>query len=150
LAIHMGWLTLAPGLHGLGILADPVILTVSGVLLAVEMIADKCPYIDSCWDTIHTAIRPIGGAFLALKALGTTNPVLEIVAVLLGGSVALTAHSAKAGTRVLINTSPEPVTNILASVGEDVGVLAGLYLAFRHPVITLVLVVIFVVAFWYF
>lgn len=149
LSINLGWVQLSPGLEGLRVLGDPLILIVAGVLLAVELVADKCPYVDSAWDAVHTVIRPIGGAFLALKALGTVDPTLEIVAILLGGSVAFTAHAAKAGSRVLINTSPEPVSNVAASVTENVGVLGGLWLAFAHPVITLILVAAFVIGFWY-
>ncbi len=149
LSINLGWVQLSPGLEGLRVLGDPLILIVAGVLLAMELIADKCPYVDSAWDTIHTVIRPVGGAFLALKAIGTLDPVMSVVAVLLGGSVAFTSHAAKAGTRVLINTSPEPVTNILASTGENLGVLAGTWLSFKHPIVMLILVVCFVVAFWY-
>ncbi len=150
LSIQLGWVQLSPSLEGLRVLGDPLILVVAGVLLAVELVADKCPYVDSAWDSIHTVIRPIGGAFLALKAIGTVDPVMEIVAVLLGGSIAFTSHAAKAGTRVLINTSPEPVTNVVASTTENVLVLAGTWLAFKHPIITLILVIAFVVAFWYF
>lgn len=150
LAIRMGWLELAPAMTGLEVLADPIILTVAGVLLVLEFIIDKCPYADNCWDTIHTILRPVGGAFLALKALGTTDPVMEIVAALLGGSVAFTAHSAKAGSRLMVNTSPEPVSNIVVSIGEDMFVLGGLWFVFKHPILSLFLVIAFVAAFWYF
>lgn len=150
LAIRMQWVTLAPGMEGLNVLADPVVLTVAGILLVVEFVIDKCPYADSAWDSIHTVIRPIGGALLALKAIGEVNPAMEVVAVLLGGSIAFTAHSAKAGARLVINTSPEPLSNFAASIGEDVFVLTGTWFAFQHPILTLIFVVTFVVTFWYF
>ena len=150
LAINMHWVTLSPGMEKLQILGDPMILTVAGVMLVLEFVIDKCPYADNTWDSIHTIIRPIGGAFLALKAIGTTDPVMEVVAVLLGGTVAFTSHAAKAGTRVMVNLSPEPFSNIAVSTGEDVAVLGGLYLAFKHPIIALILVVAFVIGFWYF
>ena len=149
LAIRMNWLQLASGLEGLEVLAQPPILIVAGVLLAIEFIVDKTPYFDSAWDSIHTVIRPIGAAFLALTALGQIDPVMEIVAVLLGGTVALSSHAVKAGTRLMINMSPEPVSNIAASVGEDAIVLGGIYLAFAHPIIAICLVALFMIAFWY-
>jgi hypothetical protein len=149
LAIRMGWLQLAGHLPGLEILANPVVLTVAGVLLAVELIIDKWPYADNGWDAIHTIIRPVGGALLALSALGHVDPVVSVIGALLGGSVALTTHSAKAGSRLMINLSPEPATNIAASVTEDVLVLGGLWLAFRHPIITLTAVASFTAMFWY-
>ena len=150
LAINLGWLQLAPGLEKLAVLGDPVVLVVAGVMLVIELIVDKVPYADSGWDTIHTAIRPIGGAIIGLHALGSMDPRLSVIGALLGGGVALTSHSAKAGTRLLVNTSPEPASNIVVSAGENVFVLAGTWFVFKHPIITLVLVVAFVVAFWYF
>ncbi len=150
LAINLGWLQLAPGLDKLAVLGDPIVLVVAGVMLVLETIVDKVPYADSGWDTIHTAIRPIGGAILSLSALGELSPQLDVVGALLGGAVAFTTHSAKAGTRLMVNTSPEPASNIVVSIGEDVVVLGGLWFVFQHPIISLVIVVTFFVAFWYF
>jgi uncharacterized membrane protein len=150
LAIHLGWVQLAPQLQGLSVLGDPVVLVVAGVMLVVEFVIDKCPYADSGWDTIHTLVRPIGGAILGLKALGSVDPAMQVVGALLGGSVAFTTHATKAGTRLVANTSPEPFSNIVLSVGEDATVLGGLWFVFAHPVITLFLVIAFVTAFWYF
>lgn len=149
LALRLGWLELAHGLEGLQILSDPAVLVVSGVLLVIEFIVDKTPYADSAWDTIHTIIRPIGGAFLALGVLGRTDPVMEVVAALLGGTVALSSHSLKAGTRLMINMTPEPISNIAASVGEDAIVLGGIYIAFAHPIVAMCLVTLFLLVFWY-
>ncbi len=149
-AIRLGWLELATELQSLQILSDPVVLVVAGLLLLLELVIDKCPYADNAWDSIHTVIRPIGGAFLALNALGTTDPVLQVVAALLGGSVAFSSHSAKAGSRLMVNTSPEPATTIAASVTEDTLVLGGVWLAFSHPLISLVVVTTALIVFWYF
>ena len=150
LAINLGWVQLSPQLQGLHVLGDPVVLVVAGVMLVIEFIIDKVPYADSSWDTIHTIIRPIGGAILGLKALGQADPAMQVVGVLLGGSVAFTSHSAKAMTRLAANTSPEPFSNIALSVGEDATVLGGLWFVFAHPIPTIFVVVIFVTAFWYF
>ncbi len=138
LAIHNGWVHLSAQYHQLQVLGEPAIIVVAGVLYAVEFFADKIPGLDSAWDFVHTAIRPIGGAFLALRTLGSTDVMVEILVALLGGGVALTAHGAKAGTRLLVNASPEPFSNIALSTAEDVGVLGGLWLIHAHPAIAFV------------
>lgn len=138
LAIQNHWITLSAQYQGLAILGEPAIIIIAGVLFAIEFFADKIPGVDSAWDVVHTAIRPIGGAFLALRVLGTTDPVYEVIIVLLAGSVALTAHSAKAGTRLLVNGSPEPFSNIALSTAEDIGVLGGLALIYSHPAVAFV------------
>jgi len=132
-AIHMNWVALAAKYTQLEILGDPWIWGIAGVLYFIEFFADKIPWVDSLWDVVHTVIRPIGGAFLAVKALGSTDPVFDVVIALLAGGVSLTTHATKAGTRLLVNTSPEPFTNILVSLGEDVGVLSGLALISWNP-----------------
>src|ERR1051325_9171012 len=147
LAIHMGWLTQYP--PALSVLGDPGVIALAGSLYALEFFADKVPWIDSLWDTIHTAIRPVGGAFLAIKSLGATDPVMDVVAALLGGSVAFCTHATKAGTRVLVNHSPEPFSNIAVSVIEDGAVLAGSWLSFRHPILMLTAGCLFITAFIY-
>lgn len=133
LAIQQHWITLSAQYQGLAILGEPAIVIVAGVLYFIEFLADKVPGLDSAWDAVHTAIRPIGGAFLALRAVGTPDPVFDVIVALLGGGVALTAHSAKAGTRLLVNASPEPFSNILISTAEDVGVLGGLWMIKNYP-----------------
>lgn len=148
LAIRLGWFTNYP--QGLEVLADPIVLVVAGVFLVMETIADKCPYIDNAWDAIHTVIRPVGGMLIALQAVGDVHPVAQVVAVLIGGSVAFTSHAAKAGTRLLVNTSPEPVSNIVVSTAEDVFVIGGAWFVMKHPVWALVIVVTATIAFWYF
>ena len=143
LAIRMGWVTLTPALHDLGILSDPIIIGVAGFLYLIEFFADKIPWIDTAWDAVHTFIRPVGAAALAVAALGNTNPVFEVVAVLVAGGMALTAHVAKAGTRLVANASPEPVSNIGLSLAEDGVVFAGLGLLAWNPIVGLVVAVVF-------
>jgi hypothetical protein len=141
LAIRMEWITLAPQYQQLEVLGDPVIVTVAGVLFFLEFFADKVPWVDSLWDSIHTVIRPIGAAMLAITVLGEANPVFDVVVGLLAGGMALTSHAAKAGTRLIVNASPEPFSNIGASVAEDAVVLAGLGLIATQPLIALGLAV---------
>lgn len=126
LAIYNHWITLSPEYQQLQVLGHPVVVIVSGVLYAIEFFADKVPWVDSLWDAAHTFIRPLGGAFLALKVLGTPDQVFDVIVALLAGGVTLTAHGAKAGTRLLVNASPEPVSNVLVSLTEDAAVFGGL------------------------
>jgi Domain of unknown function (DUF4126) len=109
----------------LQIVANPLVMGAAGIMYFVEFFADKTPGIDTGWDTIHTFIRIPAGAMLAAGAVGYLNPAIEIAAALLGGGLAAGTQATKAGTRVLINTSPEPFSNWFASVGEDVAVVAG-------------------------
>jgi len=142
LSVQMGWVTLAPQYEQLGVLADPVILVVAGVLFLLEFFADKVPWVDSLWDSVHTVIRPVGAAFLAITALGEVSPVFDVLVALLGAGMALTMHSVKAGSRLVVNASPEPFSNIALSVAEDVAVVAGLGLLVVNPILALVLAVI--------
>jgi hypothetical protein len=137
LAIRLGWIHLAPGWAALSVLADPVVLGVSGVLFAVEFLADKIPVVDSLWDAVHTFIRPVGGAILASRALGELSPVGEVLALLLLGGATLATHAAKATTRLAVNTSPEPVSNILVSLTENGLVAAVVWIALAHPMVAL-------------
>jgi hypothetical protein len=107
------------------------------VLYVIEFFADKIPWLDSAWDTLHTAIRPIGGAFIAVTTLGDASPTAQVFAALLGGTVAASSHLTKAGTRVVANSSPEPFSNWLLSLGEDVFVVALGYMALQHPLLAL-------------
>jgi hypothetical protein len=134
LAIHCGWVHLAPQYESLSVLGDPAVLIVSGLLFAIEFFADKIPWVDSISDAVHTFIRPIGGAFLATRALGQTDPVFEVIVALLGGVMSFTSHSLKAGTRLLVNTSPEPFSNIAVSSAENVMVVGGVSLLWTHPI----------------
>jgi hypothetical protein len=137
LSIQQGWVTLAPQYQQLDILAHPAIIAISGVLYVLQFFADKVPWVDSLWDGIHTVIRPVGGALLAVRALGSTDPTVEVIAALLLGTVSLTVHSMKTGTRLLANHSPEPFSNIALSVTEDVAVIGGLALIHYDPVLAL-------------
>ncbi|PTY04504.1 hypothetical protein DB346_03455 [Verrucomicrobia bacterium LW23] len=130
LALNMGWLHLAPGLESLRILGDPAIVTISGVLYFLEFFADKIRGFDVVWDAVHTAIRPIGAALIGLAALGTLDPQVEIIAIILCGTMALGTHAIKAGTRMVATVSPIPFTSAALSVGEDVLVVLGLLVAF--------------------
>ena len=96
--------------------------------ILLEFFADKIPWVDSIWDAVHTVIRPIGGALLAIQVLGHPSPALTVIVALLAGGTSLIAHTAKAATRLASNTSPEPLTNIGLSLGEDAAVLGGLTL----------------------
>ncbi|MDD5199200.1 MAG: DUF4126 domain-containing protein [Terrimicrobiaceae bacterium] len=142
LAIQQGWITLHPQYEQLAVLGDPVIVGVAGTLFVIEFFADKVPWVDSLWDSVHTFIRPVGGAMLAVTALGVSHPVYSVVVGLLAGGMALAAHGAKAGTRLLANASPEPFSNIGLSLAEDATVLGGLALIYTHPIVALVLAVI--------
>ena len=113
----------------LQILADPRIIGAAGFMYIVEFFADKVPGVDTGWDTVHTFIRIPAGALLAYGATSEIDPGLAVAAAIVGGTISAGSHGAKAGSRVLINTSPEPFTNWFASVGEDVVVVAGLWTA---------------------
>jgi hypothetical protein len=115
-------------------------------MYCIEFMADKIPGVDSAWDTLHTFVRIPAGALLAAGAAGHVDPAVSVAAGLLGGGIAAATHAAKAGTRVLINTSPEPFTNWAASVAEDVAVFAGLWAAVQHPVLFLCALVAFLIA----
>ena len=133
LAVRFGGFGLPGELVGLAVLGNWWVLGVAAAGALAEFLADKVAIVDSLWDAVHSLVRPIGGALLAFAVVSPGDPVLGIVALLLGGGAALAAHSAKAGSRAVINTSPEPVSNIVASVAEDGVTAAGLWLVFAHP-----------------
>jgi hypothetical protein len=150
LAIHFHWVTLGPQYQSLDILGDPWIITIAGILYFLEFFADKIPWIDSVWDAVHTVIRPIGGALLAIQVLGHPSPAFTLIVALLAGGTSLVAHTAKAATRLATNASPEPFSNIGLSFGEDAAVLGGLALVHFNPVLALVIFLICIGAFFYF
>lgn len=127
----------------LQLLSDPLVIGASGLMFLVEFFADKTPGVDTGWDALHTFIRIPAGAALAAAAFGDVNPALTLAAAVVGGSLAATSHLTKAGSRILINTSPEPFSNWTASLIEDVAVVGGIFLALHHPVVFIVLLVIF-------
>ncbi len=150
LAVQQHWLDVAQTHPQLAILGHPAVVLVSGLLFALQFFADKVPWIDSLWDTVHTVIRPIGGAFLAVRVLGNADPVFEVIAALLAGSVSLMTHSVKAGTRLVANHSPEPFSNIALSLGEDAAVVGGLLLIAHDPLLALAVFSILMLAIAYF
>ncbi len=129
----------------LQILSNPVVMGLSGLMYVLEFFADKIPGVDTGWDTVHTFIRIPAGALLAMGAVGEVNEVFVVGAALIGGAMATGTHAAKAGSRVAINTSPEPFTNWAVSIGEDVAVIAGIWAALKHPVVFIVLLTCFIV-----
>lgn len=139
---RFGWVDFSERLR---IFDNDVVIGVALVLYAVEFAADKIPWVDSAWDTVHTFIRPLGGALIAVAALGEASPTLETLIALLGGSIAASTHLTKASARVAVNASPEPVSNWIVSLAEDVFVLGLGYLALVHPGVALVVVSVFLV-----
>ncbi len=129
---------------GLDILTNPLVIGAAGLMFFVEFFADKVPGVDTTWDGLHTFVRIPAGAMLAAGAVGEMTPAVELAAALMGGTLAAGTHATKAGTRVLVNTSPEPFSNWGLSIGEDLAVIAGLWTALNHPVIFLGLLLGFV------
>ena len=135
LAMRFGVLDLPQQVHALDVLANPWIIGVAAIGAVAELFADKVMWLDALWDGVHTAVRPIGGALLALAVVDASDPVWQVVAFLLGGGAALLSHGAKAGARAVANTSPEPVSNIALSTAEDVLSFGGLWLALTQPAV---------------
>ncbi|MBR5998623.1 MAG: DUF4126 domain-containing protein [Deltaproteobacteria bacterium] len=128
----------------LQLLSHPLVLVAAGFMYLVEFIADKIPGVDSTWDAIHTFIRIPAGAVLAAGMVGSVDPAISLAAAVVGGGLAAGSHATKAGTRVLINTSPEPFSNWTASVSEDALTVGGIFLALNHPWLFLALLVLFI------
>ncbi|MGR8942378.1 MAG: DUF4126 domain-containing protein [Gammaproteobacteria bacterium] len=139
---NSGNIVLPPDLQ---IVANPAVMVAAGLMYCVEFFADKTPGLDTGWDAIHTFIRIPAGAMLAAGAVGDVNPAVELAAAIVGGGMAAGSHVTKAGSRVLINTSPEPFSNWAASIGEDVAVIVGVWAAVRHPYVFLVALALFIV-----
>ena len=143
---YFGWVPLP---HGLQVLQHPLMMTAAGFMVLVEFFADKVPALDSLWDIVHTLIRIPAGAALAASVFGADNSTLAAVAAVLGGSLAATSHFTKAGGRALINTSPEPVSNLVASTTEDVAVVGMMALVASHPLsAAAVVAVLTILALW--
>jgi len=147
LGIKFNLIELPPELQALAILANTYVLIAAGIMYLVEFFADKIPWLDSFWDSIHTFIRPLGAVVIAFVAIADVNPALELIAVMVTGGVALSSHSTKAGTRAVVNQSPEPVSNIGLSLGEDIVAVIGTWFSFNYPEVMLALVIIFVIIF---
>ncbi len=148
----LGWLGSTGNLvlpAELQICSDPMVMLVAGFMYCVEFFADKIPGVDTVWDSIHTFIRIPAGAILAAGAVGDLGQGAELAALLLGGGLATATHATKAGGRILMNTSPEPVTNWTASLAEDFAVIAGLWTALNSPLVFLVfMATVFVLMVW--
>jgi hypothetical protein len=132
---NTGNISLPPDLQ---IVANPMVMGAAGLMYCIEFFADKTPGVDTGWDAIHTFVRIPAGAMLAAGAIGDLNPAVELTAAILGGSLAAGAHATKAGSRVLINTSPEPFSNWIASVSEDAIVITGVWASINHPILFLI------------
>ena len=142
LAARYGWVDLPPQFQAFN---NSFVIGTAIVLYLVEFFADKIPYFDSLWDILHTAIRPLGGALIAVTTLGDASPGVEGLVALLGGTVAAGSHLTKTSTRAVANTSPEPASNWALSFGEDVFVVGLGYLALAHPIAALVVAVVLLV-----
>ena len=136
-----GNIDLPPGLE---ILQDPMVLFAAGAMYIVEFFADKVPGVDSTWDVLHTFVRIPAGAMLAAGAVGDVTPALSLAAGIMGGGLAATTHATKAGSRALINTSPEPFSNWVASILEDVAVIGGLWASLHHPTLFVAFMILFI------
>lgn len=144
--MRTGWIALPEHLHNLAILANPWVIGAAALGLIAEFFADKILWLDSIWDGIHTLIRPVGGALLAMAIVDPHDPAWQIVSLLLGGSAALLTHGAKAGTRAIVNTSPEPVSNVAVSLAEDTATGTLLLLALSNPAMAIIVALFLVIA----
>jgi len=124
----------------------PAIIGIALAMYLVEFVADKIPWFDSVWDAVHTVVRPIGGALVAVNAMGHASPVMTALAALLGGSIAMTTHVTKAGTRAAVNTSPEPFSNWVLSLSEDAVAIGLSYFALQHPYAAAIVAIVLLVA----
>ena len=136
-----GYIDLPPDLQ---VVTDPLVICAAGLMYCIEFFADKTPGVDTAWDTVHTFIRIPLGAVLAMGAVGHVDPAVHLAAFLVGGTLAAGSHATKSGMRVLINTSPEPVSNWIASFSEDILVITGIWAALNHPWVFLVGLILFI------
>src|SRR6185436_3424009 len=139
LAARYGWVALPDQFQAFN---NDFVIGAAIVMYVIEFFADKIPYFDSLWDAIHTAIRPIGGALIAVTTLGDASPTTKALVALLGGAVAASSHLTKTSTRAAANASPEPFSNWILSLGEDVFAVGLGYMALTHPVAALVIAVV--------
>jgi nicotinamide riboside transporter PnuC len=137
LASRFDWVSLPPQFK---VFDNDIVIGAAIVMYLIEFVADKVPWLDSIWDAIHTVIRPVGGALIAVATLGQASPTVEGLAALFGGTLAASTHFTKAGTRAIANASPEPFSNWILSITEDVFVVGLGMLALKHPVLALAVV----------
>ncbi len=145
-AMHFGWLALPEHLQALQILANPWVMGVAAVGTLAEFLADKIAWVDSIWDSVHSIVRPLGGALLALALVDSADPAWQVIAFILGGGGALISHSAKATTRAVVNISPEPYSNAAVSTGEDVATTGLLALVIAFPAVAIVIALLLLIA----
>ena len=134
IGMKFGWIALPDQLQALDVLANNWVLGVAAIGTFAEFFADKIAWVDSAWDAIHSFIRPLGGALLSLAIIDSADPAWQVGSFLLGGGAALVAHAGKAGARTLVNTSPEPFSNVLVSTAEDIATGGLLALAIANPI----------------
>lgn len=144
LAMRFGWIALPQQLHGLDVLANSWIIGIAALGTLAEFFADKIAWVDSLWDTIHSVIRPLGGALLSMAIIDGSDPAWQVGSFLLGGGAAFLAHAGKAGARTLVNASPEPFSNVVVSTGEDVATAGLLGLAIANPIAAALIALILV------
>ena len=145
-AMHFGWLPLPEHLQALQILANPWVMGVAAVGTLAEFLADKIAWVDSIWDSVHSIVRPLGGALLALALVDSADPAWQVIAFILGGGGALISHSAKATTRAVVYISPEPYSNAAVSTGEDVATTGLLALVIAFPAVAIVIALLLLIA----
>jgi hypothetical protein len=145
--VRMHWFTLPAAVSNLNVLAEPWVMVAAAVGCAAEFLADKVPWVDSVWDSFHTIIRPVGAALIGTQILSDMDPATNMALALMCGGVAFAGHSTKAATRLIVNHSPEPFTNVALSVAEDLMVPVGLWLMWQHPLVSCVLIGVFLAAF---
>jgi putative Mn2+ efflux pump MntP len=139
LASRFDWVALPPQFK---VFDNDIVIVAAIVMYVIEFVADKIPWVDSLWDGVHTVIRPLGGALIAVATLGHANPTIQGLAALLGGSLAASTHLTKAGTRAVANASPEPFTNWFLSLGEDALVVGLGFLALKYPALAALVVLV--------
>ena len=139
LASRYGWVALPPQYQ---VFDNTWIIGTALVLYVIEFVADKIPWVDSIWDAVHTVIRPVGGAVIAVATLGEQSAATETIVALLGGALAASTHFSKAGTRAMANASPEPFTNWALSIGEDIFVVSLGFLALKYPAAAAIVVLV--------
>ena len=144
LAMRMGWVALPDQLQVLEVLANNWVIGIAAAGAMAEFFADKIAWVDSAWDTVHSVVRPVGGAMLSLAIVDSGDPAWQIASFLLGGAAAFTAHAGKAGARAMVNASPEPFSNIVVSTGEDVATAGLLALAIANPIAAALIAIVLV------
>lgn len=149
LSMKFGWIALPQQLHALDVLANSWIIGIAALGAIAEFFADKIAWVDSLWDAVHTVVRPLGGALLAMAIVDGADPGWQVGSFLLGGASALVAHAGKAGARTLVNASPEPFSNVIVSSGEDVVTAGLLGLAIANPIVSaLIALALVILSIW--